>query len=372
MKKIVVVNRTRSLLVGTLILVSIVGGSRWSVTRDGIVEASNHLSRAQIEEGARKEGALVIYAADPVTALWDEFVAAFRTKHPYLRVEREFRPGFQNIERVISEAKAGRHRADVTDGILSQFELLKKEGLLDEYASPEVTPAGYAEAFRDPVRMKTYYSYFPVGFVYNTRWIKPEETPKTYQDLLNPRWKGQLAFFDPKSGPAFPVYWYGLMKPRLGLDFFYALARQEIRLRGVSSQAMQNLVVSGEEKLVIAANLAIVPAVVDKNPETPIDWVIPQPLYLDLSWLGLLKSAQHPNAARLFLDFVASKDGQSIVAKYRLSSRKDVIHPGKATQKMAEEVWKRGPLIPSPEVMANTAGLKEELTKIFVQRQRLQ
>ena len=154
--------------------------------------------------------------------------------------------------------------------------------------------------------MGIYQSINVIG--YNTRLVPAGAVPKSYDDLLNPRWKGQLGW-DMEE-----YYLFGaLMKIRgreKGLEFWRRLAEQRINFRKGYS-LITELVSAGEFAISVSLYQHRVDAYIDKG--APIQWVAPNPLVGgNPSTMALLKNAPRPNAAKVFIDFVLSAEGQKL------------------------------------------------------------
>ena len=110
--------------------------------------------------------------------------------------------------------------------------------------------------------------------------------------------------------------------------------------------------------------------------EMPIDWVVPDPVHMLTDYLFTLEDSPHPNAARLLIDFILSKEGQTIHAKYYLSIRPDIVltpqeHP--RTLAILDKLNRANPtiVITPEELVPKMAELREELTQIFVEKKKL-
>jgi spermidine/putrescine-binding protein len=144
-------------------------------------------------EGAKKEGKLLWYTALNIND-GDMLTKRFEQKYPFVKTET-LRLGSANLlTKIQTEAKAGTFKADVIEieGIMGH--IFKKQGLLEKYVSPEAQ--AYPASFKDPDGFWTSFFINTHVLVYNTQLVKKEEVPRTFEELINPRWKGKIALRD--------------------------------------------------------------------------------------------------------------------------------------------------------------------------------
>ncbi|MFC1816828.1 ABC transporter substrate-binding protein [Thermodesulfobacteriota bacterium] len=272
---------------------------------------------ATLIEGAKKEGKLLWYTL-LATTLAGNFVKKFQEKYPYIKLEF-YRSGDEKLStRIMAEARAKRNVFDVvvTTGIWA--ELLKKKGLLAKYLSPH--RKFYPEGCKDSEGYWTdiFINLNTIG--YNTRLVSRPEAPKTWNDLLDPKWKGKLGM-DTKA-----YYWFAnmlkMMGEEKGLEYMKKLSEQDIQFRTGRTLNTQMLVV-GEVTIGITLYNAKVEEM--KRKGAPIEWVAIEPVVPEIHPLAISAHAPHPNAAKIFVEFMLSKEGQEIMASaLKIPSRTDV------------------------------------------------
>ena len=155
---------------------------------------------------------------------------------------------------------------------------------------------------------------------YNTKLVSPAELPKDYADLSNPKWKGRLGL------DASDFEWYANLRKIWGGDkaqkFLEGLRKQEVRL--VQGRALLTELLSGGE-IAILVNNFLQNSIEAKRKGSPVEMLALDPVISAAGLVGINKAAPHPNAAKLFVDFVLSKEGQELIVKTdRSSVRKDV------------------------------------------------
>jgi len=231
----------------------------------------------------------------------------FRQAHPYISVGH-YRSGSTGVyNRVVNEGRAGKHEVDIIELSAGPVADLIRGGFVDPYRSPE-TDAVRPE-FIDPRHLWNAYHYLVVGLAYNKNLVKSSEVPKTYQDLLLPRWRGRKMSLDRDAGDVFGALLDSWGKKE-GIDYFRRLAKQEVLIRsGYTLQAQ--LLAAGEVEIV-----AVVPfakAVVDGRFWGAARHRILGAVVSKAQVLLLARRAAHPHAAALFIDWALSEEGQAFV-----------------------------------------------------------
>lgn len=256
---------------------------------------------AALVEAARKEGRVVFYTAS-FTEVEQETIAEFNKRFPFVRVEMVRASGGQLITRVRTEAAAGKLVADVVDH--SDRGLMKDiEELFQDYAPPNA--AAYLDASR--VSSKLWPRITPVWCIaYNTELVK--NPPKTWMDLTKPEYAGgQIGQVIAPSGG---TTWTRVMFERqvLGDDYWAKQAATKPTLYPSGAPASDSLV-RGEVVVAPLIRNAIFPK---KREGAPIELVFPtEGLPIVPYAAGIPKTAANPNAARLFLDWCMSDEGQA-------------------------------------------------------------
>jgi iron(III) transport system substrate-binding protein len=267
--------------------------------------ASGSDREARLVAAAQKEGEVYIYHSTPTEDL-SPITAAFTKKYG-IKV-KFWRSGSEAIlQRVVTEARGGRFEADVVQSPAPTLEALHREQLLQKVDSPyqnDLIPAAV------PAH-KEWAGAFVNVFVaaYYTPKIKKADLPKTYEDLLNPKWKGMLGI-EADNSP-----WLATAIDKMGAQKGQKLFNDIGAANGMSLRKghtlLANLIASGEVPLGLTAPLYKVKQL--KANGAPIDWFVLQPFIGQFSSVGVLKKAPHPNAAVLFYDFMLS-EGQPLLA----------------------------------------------------------
>lgn len=260
-----------------------------------------------LAEGAKKEGKIVFY-----TSMESEFAGAltraFEAKYPFIKTD-VFRSTHEKIlSRMNVERQTGIYTADVIS--VGEFETyhLQRRGFVAPYKSPFA--AVFPEGFKDPNGYWTDLYDNLIVTAYNTSRVKREEMPRRYEDLLQPRWKGRMAL-DQNEDRWFANMLY-LMGDKRGMEFMQSLAKQDIAIRSGRSLVTQ-LLSAGEFDLQIVAYWYR-PYLMKKQ-GAPVDWVGLEPAIVALHPISMAEKAPNPNAAKLFIDFALSDEGQKLFAQ---------------------------------------------------------
>ena len=257
-------------------------------------------------EQAKVEKEVTFYSSLQTTDA-EPFLKAFNKRYPFIKVNVYRISGQKQVIMIQSEFNAGRHAFDVTNASAAQAFGIKRTGALERYESPQ--RQFFAPAHKDKEGYFTPTYIVPVVLGYNTNMVKRNDTPKRYEDLLEPKWKSNM-ILDVEEFPWFAVLLkhYGREK---GLDYMRRLAKQDIQMgRGRTTQAQ--LISAGERAVGIALNSS---SVLDfKNRGAPIDWTILDPYYAKPNMLMLARHAPHPHAAALLIDWTLSDEGQSLLS----------------------------------------------------------
>ena len=294
-----------------------------------------------VVDAARKEGAMAIADAAPGEN-FQKFMAAFKAKYPFLDTATGFysAPTGRVLARVNAEIDAGRVTFDVMLAANAAAWIeMTKQGKILRYDSPE-----YA-AFPAAAKMEGYWAAAQaIGVipVYNKALLGAGEAPKSWRDLLAPRFAGKkMAIQNAAAGTQFN--WSYLLRQTLGPDFEKGFAAQTPVVVATGAQ-MTDSVTRGE--IVVAAALDHWRAFTPEAAQAGLVGVYPEEgIPLTLVPVGILAAAPHPNAAKLFIDFALSKEGQQLLDTelYGMYSMRPDVPPPNGQKPLAEAK----PLLPT-------------------------
>ncbi len=170
----------------------------------------------------------------------------------------------------------------------------------------------YPSELKDP---KGFWGSTNVYFMtlgYNTRSVKAAELPKSYEDLLNPRWKGQMMWATSRGSgaPQFIGNIFVTMGQEAGKAYLQTLKQQNIATSTASARQILDMVIAGEYPMAI--QIFNHHAYISKTAGAPVDWQPLEPVTATNNTIGVAKNAPHPYATMLFIDFVLSRQGQKV------------------------------------------------------------
>ena len=259
---------------------------------------------------------------------------AFEKKYPNIKMDYYFAGTGKVITKIATEAKSGQVAADVIwVGDPADYIGFKKLGILQKYESPEAK--NIDKAFIDPEGFYTGARMMNMGIAYNTTKVKKEEAPKTWNDLLDPKWKGQIVMTDPGTAGTTKYAVGALIASKdYGPAYFEKLKANGTELQS-GTTATHNQIAAGAYKVgmcldYVTNNL--------KAKGSTIEFV-----YLDkdivsiFSPVAVVKGAKNDKNGKLLVDFILSKEGQEVlVANNLLSVRKDVKQKGESAETIAK------------------------------------
>lgn len=270
----------------------------------------------KLVEAAKKEGEVVYYTTmtlDQSKSVADRFEKKYGVRVTLFRTG-----GGPLLNKIFTESRGGRHDWDVVVGRGEMVLPLTQRKLLATYKSPESKMIDEQLVDKDGLWSAYYVNSYVLGW--NTKLVKREDVPKTYEALINPRWKGGQISLDTEA--------YGMFEGLKGawgkektLSYFKRLAALEPVLKRGNTERVQ-LAVAGEYPLIIAYNQTIQRMT---SRGAPMDWLPLEPAVTQVNPAMIGAKAPHPNAARLFLDFLLAKEGQEMLrGMQRIPVRKDV------------------------------------------------
>ena len=303
-------------------------------------------------KGAQAEGELVYYGTLPI----DEFLPLariFNARYRSLATQHYFAPRDGILSRTLTEARAGRHATDVIQVDLSYGYQLLNANLVQPYAVPGADR--FFEGTYDPSGAWHSMYYLTTALMYNSNLVKADQAPKSYEDLLNPSWKGKM-LFDPEAG-----YILAAMEDAWGrekaVSYLTRLSKQDLSYRRGGTLTTQ-VVTSGEYPIGIAINGETSAAIREKG--APLGFKVLAPTIVKPEGLFLAKNAPHPHAALLFVEWVLSQEAQSFLAK--------TLGKGsamKGVQSKFKEFQLRPDYVVNPKLGANLQSYIQDFRKIM-------
>ena len=264
-------------------------------------------------EGARKEGQVVLYSAAIVNQALRPIAEAFMKKYPFIKLTFWRGDTEEIVAKVSAEVRAKNVVADLVEGT-GVGELAVEAGLTVPFSTPATD--ALPEMYRDPRGnwVSTRVSYF--GIAYNTKLVPADQAPKSYDDLLDSRWKGKLAWrIGTSSGT--PLFITSIRMSRgeeKARAYLEKLAQQKmINFGSGSARTLVDRVIAGE--FAIALNIFAHHPLISKAKGAPVNTQLLDPVPSTAGTMIVPRGVRHPYAAMLLADFILSQEGQGIFAK---------------------------------------------------------
>ena len=256
-------------------------------------------------DAAKKEGNVVVYGSNPPPAM-KGLHSAFEKKYG-IKVEYWRGSSTQVSERALSEWRAGRPGFDVVEGNRGVQLINKDEGMFVKFIPP--SSEKFPAKFKEKDGLITPWRVLPISILYNTDLVKPNELPKTFEDLLSPKWTGNITMPDPTRHTTTAQFLWNL-REFMGdkwLDYVKALAKQK-PLLVVSLAPVTTTIIKGERPVGITYIKYV------KQYKGPVSYVQMDKYLADPNYFGVSAKSTRPNAAKLYVDFACSREGQKEVA----------------------------------------------------------
>jgi iron(III) transport system substrate-binding protein len=261
-------------------------------------------------DAAKREGSVTWYTTQIIDQFARPAAAMFEKKYG-IRVDYVRANVADIVLRITTEAKAGRVQADVFDGTTT-VPGLKREGLVLKYIPESAKRLG--SQFIDPEGYWVAGNFYVHTPVYNTDLVKPGTEPHTWADLLDPRWKNVMCWSSIPASSAAPGF-IGIVLASMGedkgMDYLRKLSKQNIVPIAFAGRQVVDQVIAGEYPITLQAFHH--QAVISAAQGAPVAWVPIEPAMAVLSVISITKDAPHPNAAKLFEEFLISPEGQILL-----------------------------------------------------------
>lgn len=292
----------------------IAGGNGLAATEPDLRSASTDGSDIdKIYRLAQDEGTVVWYGTPP-EPLAQTFMDAFEERYPGVDVEY-LRLGSADVaQRFASEKSANAPTADLIvlpEPTFQETALAEGWVLALQDAQIPGFPADFPDDYLLPEIGSANIRLGVAGILYNTDLVPEAEAPETWEDLLDPRYDGQILAGDLRTSASITAVWSVLLA-HLGDDFAAGFAAQDPRYVEGGTVAAAELLAAGEGAVLVPGYGAVMPDLLAAG--APIELVVPEFTSGTLLVPGLNATAVHPNAARLFLSFMLSEEGSEYLA----------------------------------------------------------
>ena len=284
-----------------------------------IVFSSTVNAQEDLVAKAQKERELNVYGT-ALVAQFDKFAEPFKRRYPFIKTQYTRTTGEALTTKILYEVTARQLGADVV--LINNYthRIFMKKNIITAYRVP--TAANFPAGFIDKQGYWIGFYLVPYAITYNTQLVPKAAAPRSFDDLLQPKWKGQISlereeYLVTQSHMQF-------LGQQKGLEYFKRLARQEpILVNGHSKQAV--LLTAGEFPIIIYSDIARTEDL--KRKGAPVDWVRAEPYITVLVSAAIFREARHPAAARLFMNYLGADEGQKEVLSMDKPPALPKFHP---------------------------------------------
>jgi ABC-type Fe3+ transport system substrate-binding protein len=260
-------------------------------------------------EAAKREGQVTWYTTQIMTQFGRPAIDAFQKRYG-IRINAVRGDSIEHAVRMLNEAQAGRVQADVFDGT-SNATAMKRAGAALQWQPDRAKLL--PKEFSDPEGYWVASNIYVQTPAYNTNLVSKGSEPRNWPDLLDPKWKGKMAWATHATTSGAPGF-VGVVLTELGEEkgkaYLRALAKQNIIEVGGSARSIVDQVIAGEYPL--ALQIFNHQPFISAERGAPVDWIAVNPSMAILAVAGVSKDAPHPNAGKLLVDFLVSDEAQEL------------------------------------------------------------
>lgn len=315
-----------------------------------------------LEEGAKKEGTVIWYCSLTENTVLRPLAQAFEKKYPFVKLTYWRSGSTAIIQKTTAELLAKAPVVDVIEGSGTAVPLIAAKAVIP-FTSPHI--ADYQEIYRDPRHLwaATRFSYYGLG--YNTKLVSKADVPKNYDALLDPKWKGKMAWRvgDSTGAELFITAVRLAMGDDKAVPYLKKLSSQEIIPFTSSARALVNQVIAGEYP--IGLNIFLHHPIYSALQGAPSASQSIEPVPSTVGTIQLSRGVRHPYAAMLLIDFVLSPDGQTVMAKRDYLPGNSKVEPSEAQKAIIPRYNGTKEAFISPEIMDSMRKRSGELLKQY-------
>ncbi|RWD61717.1 extracellular solute-binding protein [Mesorhizobium sp.] len=262
-------------------------------------------------DAAKAEGQVVWYSGLIVRQVVTPIKDAFEKKYG-ITVNFVSMASQEAALRILNEGRANNIQGDVFDGT-APLSAAMEAGLVEQYVPQEA--ANYPAELKDPNGYWTGQIVQVTAPAINTGLVSAADAPKTFEDLLDPKWKGKMAWSSSEEiagPPGFIGNVLSYMGEEKGMAYLEKLSQQQIANVPSNMRVVLDQGIAGQYPLVLS--ILNYHAAISAAQGAPVEWLKLESSVFTFGTVQMLKNAPHPSAAKLFLEFLLSDEGQQIIA----------------------------------------------------------
>ncbi|HYA27766.1 MAG TPA: extracellular solute-binding protein [Acidobacteriota bacterium] len=259
----------------------------------------------KLVEGAKKEGEMLWYTNSGIENA-TRYIQVFKKNYPFINAQVWRAKTRQVTQRAIQEAAAGKNLVDVIKPSTDLLPPMLDKNLLGRYETP--LRAIYPAHAKSPYYTSINYAFRV--FAFNPRKINRKDAPKSWEELLLPKWKGEILFDESSLEEVMSLL--GAWGRDKTVKYLTKLSQQNLLIR-VGRDTTTQMMMAGEAPLAVTTYAYNNESL--KAANAPVDWVAEDLIPTLIYPLTLARNAPHPYSAALFYDFLISEEGQRLIAK---------------------------------------------------------
>lgn len=298
-------------------------------------------------EGAKKEGDMLWYTNSGIENA-TRYIQAFRKNYPFVNAQVWRAKTRQVTQRAISEANAGKHLVDVIKPSTDLLPVMLEKNLIGKYDTP--IRAIYPAHAKSPFYTNMNYAFRV--FAFNPRKVSATDAPKSWDDLLQAKWKNEILFDESSLEEVMAML--GAWGKEKTVNYLTKLTQQNLLIR-VGRDTVTQMMMAGEGNLAVTTYAYNNESLRAAN--APVDWIAEDLIPALIYPLTLARNAPHPYAAALFYDYMISEEGQRLIAK----EGRVVAHP--KVEPIYPRMKELQSLLGTPRIQLNTLEQNAKLLK---------
>jgi iron(III) transport system substrate-binding protein len=314
-------------------------------------------------KGARKEGKLVIYSSLIVNQMLRPLTEGFKKKYPFLNVKYWRGSSGKTFRKVTAEMRAKSLVADVIEGSGITGRIVKAK-IGQPFYSPEL--AAYPKKYRDPNNVWATTRFRYIGGAYNTKLVAKKDLPQKMEDLLDPKWKGKIAW---RAGTSSSGQLITITALRLAwgedkaLAFLKQFAKQGPVPLHMSNRGVVDRIIEGEYTLAIGASAHH--PVISARKGAPVGPMLLDPVPSLNATISILKGVPRPHAAMLMVDFILSLEGQKLFQKAGYLPAHPMVPAAKDLQQIVPKLAGKTEYFITPKALMKAGKKSKKIAKKY-------
>ena len=306
-------------------------GLLWAFSLQADAVPSYPAAYSDVVARAERERELVVYGVMHADAAVADLLFHFHELYPFIVIHNSDGDGAQTYRRFISEVSKGQPSADfIWSSAMDLQEKLINDGFSASYTTPEMASLPGWAHWQD---LGYGVTLEPIVFIYNSRYLTPADMPRTHAEfnaMLSEQPRklfGKVATYDPeRSEVGMLLLSQDVRVTKDSWNLFNKLGAANAQLYSTSRDVLANII-EGKQWIGYDVIASYAMELQKHHPELVI--VYPTDYILDLSRVGFISArARHPNAAKLFLNYLLSREGQGILKRHGMGPvRKDLALP---------------------------------------------